>query len=89
MSRRGLPALLGFLVLLGSPAAVAYAQDEAAKVSTLLRDLKSPDFETAFHASESLGRHPAYQARIVPALQWPTRTTLSAPATRRSGCRRA
>lgn len=66
--RTVLLALLGFVVLLGTPAAVTDAQDEAAKVRALLRELKSPDFETAFHAAESLGRHSAYRARIVPAL---------------------
>ncbi len=68
MFRRGFLTLLGLVVLLGSRAGVASAQDEAARVSALLRDLKSPDFATAFQAAESLGRHSAYRAQIVPAL---------------------
>ena len=61
-------ALLGLVVFLGSLADVTSAQDEPAKVSALLRDLKSPDFNTAFQAAESLGRYSAYRAQIVPAL---------------------
>lgn len=68
MVRRGFLALLGLGVFLGSPAGIVYAQDEAARVSALLRDLKNPDFETAFAAAESLGQHSAYRAQIVPAL---------------------
>jgi HEAT repeat protein len=68
MSCRGLLAFLGFVLFLGLSAGTAYAQDEAAKVRVLLRDLKSPDFETAFQAAESLGGYPGYRTQIVPAL---------------------
>ncbi len=68
MVRRGFLATLGLLVLLGPPAGVAQAQEEAARVSALLQDLKSSDFETAFTAAESLGGYSAYRAKIVPAL---------------------
>ncbi len=68
MFRGALLVRVGLVVLLGSPGSVAYAQDEGAKVSALLRDLKSPDFATAFQAAESLGRYSAHRAEIVPAL---------------------
>ena len=68
MFRRGFLVLLGLVVFLGSPADVTSAPDEAATVSALLRDLKSPDFTIAFPAAESLGRYSAYRAQIVPAL---------------------
>ena len=68
MSCRVLLALLGLVLFVGLGAGTACAQGEAAKVRGLLRDLESPDFETAFHAAESLGDHPAYRTQIVPAL---------------------
>jgi HEAT repeat protein len=74
MSGRRLLAFLGLALFLAPNAGPAYAQDEAAKVSALLRDLKSPDFETAFQAAERLGRYPAYRAQIVPALMAALRT---------------
>ena len=67
-SCRAFLAFLGLVLFVGLDAGPAFAQDEAAKVRALLRDLKSPDFETAFHAAESLGDHPAYRTQIVPAL---------------------
>lgn len=60
--------LLPLVVLLGLHAGTSYAQEEATRVSGLLRDLKDPDFQTAYPAAESLGRYPAYRKQIVPAL---------------------
>lgn len=46
----------------------AHAQDEASKVSALLRDLQDPDFDKAHVAAQELERYPRQSARIVPAL---------------------
>lgn len=56
------------IVLLGSP---ARAQNEAATVNQLLRDLKAADYETADSAARAawtLRDRPRFKAQIVPAL---------------------
>ena len=47
---------------------VALAQDEAAAVSALLRDLASPEFEKAVTAAQSLAKYPRSRGEIVRAL---------------------
>lgn len=56
------------------PPGPARAQDEAGTVNALIRDLRSPDFETANGAAAELGKHPRYRAQIVPALVEAIRT---------------
>ena len=75
MIRRRSLALLAFVVFVGPPARPSAAQEEVATVSTLLRDLKSPDFEMAIPAAENLGRYRAYRTEIVPALMAALKTT--------------
>jgi len=60
--------LLALAVAAALAAAPARAQDDAASVGALIRDLGTPDFETAYRAAEQLGRHARHRARVVPAL---------------------
>lgn len=50
------------------PAGPAYSQDDAGRVSALIRDLQDPEFDTAHGAVEQLREFPRYRAQIVPAL---------------------
>lgn len=46
----------------------AHGQDDASRVSALIRDLKDPEFDKANEAAEQLRKYPRHRAQIVPAL---------------------
>jgi len=49
-------------------AGAAYAQGDASTANALIRDLKNPDFDTAYGATEQLRKYPQYRAQVVAGL---------------------
>ena len=64
-SRVGLLTVAAAVALL---AGLAHGQDDASKVSALIRDLKDPDFDKAYGAAEQLRKYPQQRALIVAGL---------------------
>lgn len=50
------------------PTGFADGQDDASKVSTLVRDLQGPDFKKAYAAAEQLRKYPQFRAQVVAGL---------------------
>ncbi len=68
--RRIVSSLAPLIIALSfsTTAAPADNQNNADTVDSLLKDLKSADYETAWGAAQSLSRFPQHKAQIVPAL---------------------
>lgn len=49
-------------------AGAAHAQGDAGTANALIRDLKNPDFDTAYGATEELRKYPQYRAQVVAGL---------------------
>jgi HEAT repeat protein len=45
-----------------------HGQDNASRVSALIRDLNDPDFDRAIAAAEQLSKYPQHRMEVVPAL---------------------
>ncbi len=59
---------LAVVVAVALPAGPAPGQDDASTVNALIRDLKNPDFDTAYRAAEQLSKYPQYRAQVVAGL---------------------
>ena len=59
---------LAVVAAVALPAGHARGQDDASKVSALIRDLKDPDFEKSYGAAEQLPKYPQYRTQVVPGL---------------------
>ena len=59
---------LAVVAAVALPAGPARGQDDASKVSALIRDLKDPDFDKAYAAAEQLPKYPAHRPQVVAGL---------------------
>lgn len=68
MVRLSAVALVCLVASIVAHGAARAADDEASAVKSLLGEVRSTDFETAYAAAQQLRDHPAHRAEIVPAL---------------------
>src|ERR1700675_5075768 len=66
--RKIVKSLVPLIILTFSTTATAGGQNNADTVNSLLKELKSSDYEKSWEAAQSLSRFPQHRAQIVPAL---------------------